>query len=50
MGPRQIIGEPSSTRKPMDITLRPQTSRGVSLPSSNLGCSSMPSILGAEGP
>ena len=50
MGPRQIIGEPSSTKKPIDITLSPQTSSGVSLPSSNLGCSSMPSILGAEGP
>ena len=31
MGPRQIIGEPSSTMKPMDITFSPQASSGRQL-------------------
>ena len=30
IGPRQIIGAPSSTMKPMDMTLIPHASRGIS--------------------
>ena len=51
MGPRQIMGEPSSTRKPMDMTFTPQASRGTSILSAlKAGRESRPIIRGAEGP
>ena len=51
IGPRQIIGAASSTRKPIDITLIPQALGGISLRSGpNSGSSSIPVICGIEGP
>ncbi len=51
MGPRQIIGEASSTSRPMDITFKPQPSSGFSLRSAvTSGSRSRPVIRGTEGP
>jgi hypothetical protein len=50
MGPRQIMGEPSSTRKPMDMTFTPQASSGTSFLSAlKAGRSPGPSCAGADG-
>jgi hypothetical protein len=51
IGPRQIAALPSSTMKPMDITLTPQASTGTSrLSAVKLGSPVVPIIRGAEGP
>ena len=51
MGPRQIMAVSSSTRKPMDMTLQPQPSMGMSVrPVFTLGRPRMPKSLGIEGP
>ena len=52
IGPRQMLAVPSSTMKPMDITLTPQAISGISrFSSSNSGSwSEMPIMCGAEGP
>ncbi len=51
IGPRQIIGAASSTRKPIEMTLIPQASSGLSFLSGPAsGSASRPSMRGAEGP
>ena len=51
MGPRQIIGEPSSTMKPMDTVFSPKASRGISFLSAlTRGSPVRPSMRGTEGP
>ena len=51
IGPRQIIGVSSSTRKPMDITLMPKfSSASRFFPSLDVGCPVMPIMRGIDGP
>ena len=51
MGPRQIIGEASSTSRPMDMTFRPQPCSGTSLRSVlTPGSAVRPVMRGTEGP
>jgi hypothetical protein len=51
IGPRQIMGASSSTRKPMDMTLTPKLSIGRSfLPSGDAGRPVMPAMRGKDGP
>ena len=51
IGPRQIVGVSAGTRKPIDIAFSPQAVIGSStLPSGEVGRSSMPSIIGKDGP
>ena len=51
IGPRQIIGVSSSTRKPIDMILRPKASSGrIVLPSMTSGLSLRPNSRGIEGP
>ncbi len=51
MGPRQIIGVSSSTRKPIDMILRPKASSGrMVLPSITSGFCFRPNSRGMEGP
>src|SRR4030081_3274054 len=51
IGPRQIMARSSSTRKPIDITLRPKRSIGSSVRGpTRRGLPRRPSRLGCEGP
>ena len=50
IGPRQIIGVSSSTRKPIDIAFSPQRCSGMIVLPSVRGFSCAPSICGSEGP
>ena len=51
IGPRQIIGVSSSTRKPIDMILRPKASSGrMVLPSITSGFCFRPKSRGIEGP
>ena len=51
IGPRQIIGAPSSTIRPIDITFSPQASSGISFLSGPISGSAVrPVIRGTEGP
>ena len=51
MGPRQIMAASSSTRKPMDMTLRPWAAMGSSTRfSRSRGLPLIPSSLGIDGP
>ncbi len=51
IGPRQIIGVSSSTRKPIDMTARPKREIGIMrLASLSCGFSRMPVSFGIDGP
>ena len=50
MGPRQMTGWSSSTKKPIDMQRTPKESGGTIFMSSTVGSASIPSIPGIEKP
>ena len=51
IGPRQMMGVPSSTRKPIDMALSPKACMGLSvLPCATCGRPERPSSRGWDGP